>query len=373
MTQETFERELERRADTVHGAPLSFEDVRGRAQAIRRRRRATVAGVVAAVVALVIVVPTLLAGSPAKKSEAPDPAPPTLPAHTAMLHDGRVTLPDGSTVDLDVDNADVTELGLLTDGRIVLAMQQPRGVSVYLPDGTLQARYPVQVNAITMSAADDAVAWVGEDFRIRVLASGAAEPTTMDGVPMPGETPGSIDAVLAPDHLLVGDWSTTTGEVTPAGYRKVTTAEPLRVTDVSPDGNLWTVQYADDADPQYGCSGLYDPEAERMVARNCDTSGLRFAPDGQHLLGMRGDNNMYGTVDVLDLDLTLVDRMDPAPAVVSRAAWADSSQLLVALTNWHDNQWSLVGVGLEDMSPETLDGPARGRNPETVAEYLLSE
>ena len=36
-------RELHRRADDLHGAPLTFDDVRGRARAIRRRRRAAAA------------------------------------------------------------------------------------------------------------------------------------------------------------------------------------------------------------------------------------------------------------------------------------------------------------------------------------------
>ena len=48
MTQETFERELSRRADDVHGAPFTFEDVRGKAVSIRHRRRAALAGGVAA-------------------------------------------------------------------------------------------------------------------------------------------------------------------------------------------------------------------------------------------------------------------------------------------------------------------------------------
>src|SRR5205085_3929807 len=57
-------------------APLSFEDVRGRATSIRRRRRAAVAGGIAAAVALVVLVPTILAGGDGTTSQGPDPAPP---------------------------------------------------------------------------------------------------------------------------------------------------------------------------------------------------------------------------------------------------------------------------------------------------------
>ena len=50
------------------------------------------------------------------------------------------------------------------------------------------------------------------------------------------------------------------------------TGKELRVTDVSPDGGLWAVTPVPDVDHQFGCSGLYDPEADRLVARNCNTS-----------------------------------------------------------------------------------------------------
>lgn len=374
MTEKTFERELERRADDVHGVPLTFETVRGRAVRIRRRRRAAV-GVAAAVVVAAVAAPFALGGGTAETAPDPAPAPRTLAPGASVLHDGTLTLPDGDTVELGIDNQDVSQLGVLTDGRIVLATNEPYGVRVLAADGSVEADYPVQANSITMSARDDAVAWVAEDFTIKVLSSGVAEPATLPGVPMPGETMGSIDAVLTADHLLVGDWNTTVGEITGGRYREITTSEPLRVTDVSPDGELWAVQYADDADPQFGCSGLYDPAAQEMVARSCETANLRFAPDGQHLLGMRGDNNMYGDVATYDLDLRELGRFESEGEghVVSRAAWADTDHVLVAETSWRESTWSLVRVDLDWSEQDPVVPEAPGRNPEMVAEFVLSE
>lgn len=370
MTEETIVRELERRANHVHGAPLSLDDVRGKAHAIRRRRRATAAAAVVAVVATVVIVPTLLSGGHDDRSIDPAPA---VPGHTAVLHDGVVTLPDGGDVAIGVDNEDVSQFGVLTDGRIVVATFKPYGVSVYAADGDLQQRYSVGSNAITMSADDTAVAWVGDDLRIDVLASGAPGPTELPGIPMAGEAVGSIDAVLDAEHLLVGDYSTTTGELTPQGHQDLTTSQPLRVTDVSPDGSLWAVQFPDRSDPQFGCSGLYDPQAQELVTEYCETSGLQFSPDGQHLLGTRGDNNMAGEVEVLDLDLHPVGTYDPSPQVVSRAGWDDADHLLVSVAGIDDNQWSLERVDIDGFDAEVVAGPAAGRNPEFVAEYLLSE
>jgi hypothetical protein len=373
MTEETFVRELERHADRVHGAPLSFEDVRGKAHAIRRRRRATAAGVVAAAVALMVVVPTVLAGGLVGEPDAPEPAPP-VPGRTAVLHDGRLTLPDTSTVDLDVDNADVSELGVLTDGRIVLAMMQPYAVRVYEPDGSLQEQYRVAANTITVSPGDDAVAWVAKDLSVQVLESGVTEPATFPGIPMPGEAAGSVDAVTDSGHLLVGDFSTTTHELTTDSARELRTSQPFRVTDVSPDGTLWAVQYPDDSDPQYGCSGLYDPEGQRMTARSCETNGLRFSPDGEHVLSRFAENiGQSSEVTVLDLDLKPVTSFEPDGRVIKEAAWADATHMLVSVARLKDDRWSLVRVPIDGSDQETLQGPVPGRNPELASEFLLSE
>lgn len=374
MTNETrLSEELSRRAHDVHGSTLTLDDVRGRARSIRRRRGAAVAGSVAAVVALVVIVPTVLTGGSGPKSEAPDPAPQPH-GHTAVLHDGTLTLPDGGTVALDVDNADVGQVGLLADGRIVLAMYNQQGVRVYGPDGTLQAKYVDAQNAIEMSPDDRAAAWIDDDGGVQVLTSGQAEPVELGTVEVDPMTGTWIDAVVDSGRVLVGNGNTTTTEVTADGVSELATSEPLRVTDVSPDGALWAVQYADDADPQFGCQGLYDPVAAAMVARNCETGQLRFSPDGQHVLGMRGDNNMFSDASILDLDLQRVGGWvsEGQGDVISRAAWADAEHVLVSETNWKTSAWTLIEADLTWSGREVLDGPAEGGNPEMVAEYIFS-
>jgi hypothetical protein len=380
MTEETFARELERRADQalggLHGAPLTFEDVRTRARGIRRRRRAAAAGAVAALVAVAIVVPATLTGG-SDRSQGPDPAPPAPTAPGAsVLHDGAVTRPDGSTVPVDVSNANVTDFGVLTDGRVVVALQRPYAVRVFAADGRLQATYPVQANVITMSADDSVAAWVDEDYRTAVLRSGVAEPATMDGPPSPGgESPGSIDAVLDAEHLLVGDFNTTTGVLTPEGVTDLTTSEPLRVSDVSPDGGLWAVQLPrPGADPQFGCSGLYDPATEELVAENCDTSLLEFSPDGRHLTGARGDNAMWGSVEVFDVGLREVGRIELEGQVVKDWGWADAEHVLATVAALHGSpQGTLVRVAADGTAPETVAGPVEGPNAESPPEFILSE
>jgi hypothetical protein len=360
MTEETFTRELERRADEVHAAPLTFEAVVGRARQVRRRRRrAVAAGVAAAVV--VAVAPFVVASG--RDDSAPDPAPEPVVQGASVLHDGTLTKPDGSTVPIDVDNADVSQLVVLTDGRIVLATSRPFGIQVLSSAGEHLTTYDGDTNALTASAGSDAVGWVAPDLTVRVLTSGDDEPTTW--TPMPDTKVGSLDAVVdAGQGILVGDGTTTTG-----------TDGRSRVIDVNADGSLWAVQYPNDADPQFGCSGLYDPAADEVVAENCDTSGLRFSPDGQHLIGMRGDNNMVDQVDVFDLELRRVGSYvpDSNDYLVSRAAWADDTHVAVSVVNPRSNRWWLVSHDIAGGEPEVVVPPFDGGNPESVQEFVFSE
>jgi hypothetical protein len=382
MSEETFVRELERRAEDVQPRHFGFEDVRATAYRIRRRRRLAASGAAAAVVAAVLLVPGMIGGS--QRAEDPEPAPPSPTGHTAFLHDGQVTLPDGRTVEIDLENRDVNQLGLLSDGRIVAATSRPHGIQVFSAAGDLVTRYPRSVNAITMSADDTLAAWIDENYRVVVLESGVTEPTTFEwGIPMPGEAVGSIDAVYGSDcandgcTVLGGDFATTTTKLSLRSEPGIDlgTSEPLRVAAVSPDGGRWAVSFPPPEGEQFGCSGIYDVESDQVLTRNCDTSGLRFAPDGEHLLGMRGDNNMTGQVEVYDQELQEVLVYDPEDGrVVKAAAWADETHLLVVTADLTAQpEWNLLRVPIDGGEPETLVGPVGGPNPESASAFVLSD
>ena len=383
MSEDTFVRELERRAEDVRPRHLGFEDVRATAHRIRRRRRVAASAAAAAVVAAALVIPGLVGGG-SPRGKDPQPAPPAPAGHTANLHDGRVSLPDGRTVEVDLDDRDVTQLGVLTDGRIVAATSRPQAIQVFSPSGDPVARHQVPINAIKMSADDTLVAWTDEDHRVVVLETGVTEPITFQwGIPMPGEGFGSIDAVYGSDcahdgcTVLGGDFSTTTTTLSRrAGPgTDLETSEPLRVTDVSPSSDVWAVSFPPADGDQFGCSGIFEVETGQVLARNCDTSGLRFAPDGQHLLGMRGDNGMFGRVEVYDRDLQQLRVYDPEGGrVVKAAAWEDGSHLLVVTAGLDTRpEWSLVRVPIDGGSPQTLVGPVDGPHPEAGTAFLLSD
>jgi len=377
---EELGRELHRRVDALYDAPLTLDDVRGRARGIRRRRRVAATASIAAAVAIAVVVPTLLLGGiGSNRSDAPQPAPQPTPARGAsVLHDGEVTLPGGATVSVDVANADVSQFGVLTDGRIVVANQAEQSVQVLAPDGSLQATYPVDLLLVTMSSTDELAAWI-EGSRVQVLESGSTEPVALAHMPKSAGTIPMVDAVTG-DHCadggcraILSDGTTTTAEVSVDGLRELATSEPLRVTDVSPDGDTWAVAFPPPQGEQYPCVGLYDPADDKVTARSCTAGGLEFSPDGRHLLSGRYENNMAGEVMVLDRALEVVRKVNPAPQVVSRAAWGDTTHVLAVLAGVDDNQWTLVRYPLDGGEPETVAGPVRGGNPEMMSEYLPSE
>lgn len=379
--EERLTRSLDQQATGLHDAPFTFDDVRGRARGIQRRRRGIAAGVAAAVVAIALPA-ALLSGGDGPKTDGVDPAPPVVPTSPAasVLHDGVLTRPDGSTVEVDLAD-DVLSLGVLTDGRIVATSNSSRKILVLAADGSLEASYPVTTTTFTMGVDDRTVAWDDPNFGIQVLESGAAEPIEFPGVPMPGEAVAAINAVLGSGcagggcTLIGGGDADATYEITLAdGAVELATPEPFRVESVSPDKTLWAVQYADDADPQYGCSGLYDVAANTIVARTCDTSNLEFAPDGQHLFGMRQEGGpITDSLSVLDLDLTEVRSFEPAGRLVSDVGWQDADHLLVGVADLEGTEWSLLRVPVAGGAAEELVGPVAGELPEMVQEFLVSD
>ena len=200
---------------------------------------------------------------------------------------------------------------------------------------------------------------------------------------MPGESYGSIDALYGSDcanggcTLLVGDFNTTAYALTEVEEPAVelATSEPLRVAAVSPDGTRWAVTYASDEDPQFGCSGIYDPTAEEMLARSCDATVWSFSPDGRRLVSARGDNQMWSSVEVLDETLDVVLSYEPADGqVVKGWGWDDADHLLVEVASLGAAaQWSVVRVPVDGSEPEVVQGPVPGPDAESASVFVISE
>ena len=375
--------ELDRRADRLPPGRLTLADVQARAGAVRRRRRTTAALAVAAATAAVLV-PVGLAGV-LGADRADDPATSWASTGDSVLTGRTLIRPDRTTVTLPVSAEEVTELGVLSDGR-VLAMGAD-AVTVMEPDGSVAAEYPVSVNDLTMGQGHDTAAWLDDEGTPQVLEAGQDRPVAFLAVgftSVPGGTAGTrVDAVLGTGcadggcEVLAGpdDRSVTTTRLGLDRPSFVGGGHRMEVTDVSPDGRLWAGVLEPGPDEQFGCAVLYDPAADRVTARSCDTSDLEFSPDGAHVLGWRGDNNMVGEATAFDLDLREVRSVVPAPQeALSDVGWADSGGLLVVRTSYDGQDWRLSRLPLEGPAEEELlAGPVAGPNPELGTAYLLSE
>lgn len=376
---------LRARADHLDDAPLTLAGVRRRATSIRRRRRAaTGAGLVAAAA---IVAGLALPTASLWRDSAPQVPPAEMPGAPAasVLHDGVVTRPDGSTVSVPFASADVgpSTYGVLLDGRVVAPVSEAEGsarIVVVGADGTVEAEYPALQNAITMGQGDRSVAWVGPDHRVQVLESGDPQPITMAGVPMPGEGIGSVDAVIGTDcadggcRVLAGDYNTTTVSITgPEPARDLDLPEPMRVTDVSPDGSLWAVNLPTRDDLQFPCVGLYDPARGAVVARTCTTFDLTFSPDGTHVMGWLGDNNTLSHATVLDLQLEEVASITRPGRILSDVAWAGPGELYVVSAEIDSTDWRLEREDVDGSGTELVAGPVDGPRPEMGSAFELSD
>ena len=295
MSEETFVRELERRAEDVQPRHFGFEDVRTTAYRIRRRRRLAASGGSRGGrgrgAAGARHVRRLAARRGARSRPQPSPT-----GHTAFAaRPAAQPARRAARSPLDLDNRDVQQLGVLTDGRIVVAVTNSRIVRVYGSDGTLESEHDVALNQITMSADDTLAAWIDDDSRVVVLESGVTEPTTFEwGIPMPGEAYGSIDAVYGSDcandgcTVLGGDFSTTTTRLSLRSEpgTDLETSEPLRVAAVSPDGEQWAVSFPPGDGEQFGCSGVYFPATDLVIGTDVRHDVLavlagRHPPDGE--------------------------------------------------------------------------------------------
>jgi hypothetical protein len=147
-------REFDKRVRDLHEAPLTFDNVKDKAMAIRRNRRIAVAGGILAAAAVVVPVavlagnglgdsneipPTSSSPSPTQATDSNDPTPPTEAPVTTVgvgyLEGKTWHRADGSTVALDEAYFSAVELG-----DQLIAMSNTNGkltVDVVDPDGTV--------------------------------------------------------------------------------------------------------------------------------------------------------------------------------------------------------------------------------------------
>ncbi|WP_372728015.1 hypothetical protein [Nocardioides sp.] len=358
-------RELHQRADRFQAAPLSFDDVRGRAARIQRTRRIKAAAAVAAAVAIIVPV-GMFAGQGLNRTEQIPPAsqgPSESPSPTPAVQ------PDPGPHQLDVDAAQGPGAAVpYLDRRLLVRPDgTTRGLSdtyqqfVLVGDEIVALRYEQGDPFLDVIGADgDIVRTVAGVTGLAGNGSQAVWSTANgdlvgweDGTDSLLATPGGEVAVAA----VVGDlrspdfavyFNRGYGEspmVTVGGEpAQAVTEDSIVLTDA--DARRRTALRVSSSDAG-SCSGVHEP-GTGLLWESCDYSLTTFSPDGRYVLAPPAylDGLGYGTLAVLDASTgDLVTTYEIDGGFISSATWEDSSHPLVVTHT--DEGWNMLRLGLD--------------------------
>lgn len=347
-------RQLHEQVDGWSAAPLSLEQVQGKARSIRRRRQALTTGVVAAaVLAVAIPIGVSLGGSPdssiqpapAVPSEIVDSANPESsdgsPLGVPYVEGGALSLPTGEVVPLGgrVDGGAVV-------GATIFVLEGNRLVELDAEGGIAGSTRITEAGFAT-GPDRSAIAYVRADDGQLVVQDGAGTLTEL------GVQEGLVDPVAVVGTTVYfnrGDGSTgvaSTGDV-------LGRPDAQELTDVSSEGLISVITSA--TQEAGACSAVMD--GSTPVHESCDYTYGRFSPDGEHLSAHPSQQSGYGDqwVAILDASGAEVARWEqPRDGGIWWSTWEDPAHLLVT-TYTYDQGWSIVRLGVDGTS-ETALGP----------------
>jgi hypothetical protein len=364
-------RTLREHADGVHGAPLAFDDVRGRATSIRRRRRlASGLGVAAAIA---VIVPTAMFATNGNDSS-PQPAT-TLPTVT----DTNTASPSATPVmGADPHALDVSDLPtgappavpLVAEGDQAAARTAEADVR-WTPDGVLVVAgdqtfgpYPSS-QGLAVNTAGTAVAWSTDEGDVMVWADGGGEPFTLASF---GQTDVRVAAITGADcrrgqasdcEYFVSIYNMETGQpesVRISGDGSSGNVDPDRsiiaVRDATDAGRVLGITEIDDMRPGT-CSVVLDPaqSGSTPLLGTCDYLLDEFSPDGSYVLASDtyGDGIGSGTIAVFETDGDRLsyrnNRSSKDLTFYNSAVWEDETHVLFTL--FHDGKWSVVRMDVD--------------------------
>jgi hypothetical protein len=365
-------RQLHEQVDDLHAAPLTFEQVRGRAHGIRRTRRAVTGAAVAAVFAIVTPAAVLAGGGldagpdrtvpPATNSPtgAVEQEPsglgvPYLEGRTLIMPDGtRTELPrayDGATPVSDdvvlavrVDDAGNATLDRIEDGTVVQSEELAGGGLAPNADGT-------------------AVAYVRADGELVVGSAVGEFPLGDHGSGQPVRLVGGPDCSGAGDCIVFLDVGDRPVAVDSSGEAEELPGDPMAVHDASAaTGRVSMLMSVDDFEPGSCSRVVGDSGSGDIVFETCDVTPDRFSPAGSHLSAGPSYRSGIGDSFVAMLDAESgkeLARYSPENGFVNTAVWEDEDHLLVLTHDWGTGRWTVVRLATDGSIEDAL-GPKAG-------------
>jgi hypothetical protein len=355
-------REFDERVRDLHEAPLTLDQVKGKAGRIRRTRRIAVGGGVMAAAAVIVPI-VVFAGGNLTNDSGPQPAPkpnPTAidPSGTGFDYlEGRTLHhADGTTVDLPELYQDGAVLGDLfagvrydNEGRPFLDVVDETGEVVETHETA--SGIAATDDGSTIAYVDlDGVLWTQSDTGRISIHDGLPTDLTPTAVLCGQE---DLDCAVWVNH---GD-GTTPPENISSHFRLTEVPDALSAGDAT-ESRL--VAVLNESRDEGSCGGVYDLTSSSYVWENCESYLYDFSPDDAHLTGTHAylDGPGPGYITILDAATgDEVARLDPKEGYIGRAVWQDSGHVIV--TVFENQRWSAYRLGI-DGSKERVLGPERG-------------
>lgn len=360
-------RQLHAQVDQWHNAPLTLDDVQGKARTIRRRRTALTSGIAAVAVLAVLLPAGLVLDGPG--ADRPSPAPSPTEAVTPTPN------PDGTfPLTLDATEGEVPATGYLTldsqqfvtrSGRFDVPghiMQiapydggwvgiragdyQPTGAQVVVLDADFQEVSAVLGgSALAISSDGSRVAWVeargnGDDWTVVNAPTDGGEQIRTPVRPYTQVEGFLADDAVATSHFENPDAGTSFGQATPKGeLDAIPLAGYQYVGGVSEASGLVAGQTKFLGDSTCSEVRRTDPVQPQLVFETCDyLLSAQFSPDGRWLIG-------YATYsDLGSPTLAILDAAtgDPVVEYVSSRSQADAAVVHAAV--WEDDDTVIAVV-----------------------------
>ena len=358
-------RTFDRRVHDLHEAPLSLDQVKGRAVRIRRNRRIAVAGGIVAAAAVIVPVVGFAGGALTDNDTSPPVAP--QPNETAKdqggpgfdyLEGDTLHLADGSTVRLPARYDTVTLLGdtvfaTLNDddtGFKSLDMVDDSGDPHRLTEviGAPIANDDHTLIAYVETDGDLIARWDGGQ---RTVAGGLDDSAHI--VAVTGGAGCDADDCRI---YLSGDWGTDPVVYDADGDPEVAVPDVIAVNGV--EGGIVTVQ--NESTDTGSCGGVYDLTLADYHWETCDYFLLEPSPDARYVEATHPYLDGFGNGWAAILDSRTgeeVARLEPQGAGITETVWQDPAHLLVKA--FDGQAWSVYRLGT-DGSQEIVLGPTAG-------------
>ncbi len=374
MSEDTFSRVLERRAEDVQPRHLDLDDVRTTAHRIRRHRRLGATGVAAALVAVALVVPGVLGGGQDRSLPEPAPSPTFTPGQT---HRMVLDAPPESRRGCWSSGSRTTSRSRLTVRSTSCHRRRARWCSTARatsrsPRGPRRGRSPTRSGSTGSTPTSGRWrTWVRRSPRWSSpgTARGAAwvaltdeatatVVTDTDGVRQEQPRP------LSRLPRVVGFTSTTTVFQRDDGVSNVPGF--LRISDASPVSDVLVGMTRYDDGVSQPCAGAAR-DARLLWLEKCDLTLEDLSPDGSRVVGYPGEGTPgQPRLAVLDAETgELLVEFDGADgAVVQESAWEDDDHVLAVVAQ--DGDQAILRLGLDGTVERTTDRRAARRDDHPV-------